>query len=103
MISSVTFSAPAGRLDLSTPASPTTSADQQAGPGSFGDVMSTVFADAARSLRGAEAAAIGGIEGTVPLQTVVESVMAAERTLQASVAIRDKIVSSYLEISRMQI
>jgi flagellar hook-basal body complex protein FliE len=29
--------------------------------------------------------------------------MAAEQTLQASIAIRDKIVSAYLEISRMAI
>jgi flagellar hook-basal body complex protein FliE len=34
---------------------------------------------------------------------VVEAVMAAEQTLQTSVAIRDKVVSAYLEISRMSI
>jgi flagellar hook-basal body complex protein FliE len=39
----------------------------------------------------------------LPLQTVVERVMAAERTLQAALAVRDKAVSSYLEVSRMQI
>jgi flagellar hook-basal body complex protein FliE len=34
---------------------------------------------------------------------VVEAVMAAEQSLQASLAVRDKVVQSYLEISRMQI
>jgi flagellar hook-basal body complex protein FliE len=33
----------------------------------------------------------------------VESVMAAEQSLQTAVAIRDKVVAAYLEISRMTI
>jgi flagellar hook-basal body complex protein FliE len=34
---------------------------------------------------------------------VVDAVMNAQQTLQAAVAIRDKIVSAYLEVSRMSI
>jgi flagellar hook-basal body complex protein FliE len=37
------------------------------------------------------------------VQQVVEAVMAAEQTLQSSIAIRDKVVAAYLEVSRMQI
>ena len=37
------------------------------------------------------------------MREVVDAVMSAEQTLQAAVAIRDKIVSAYLEISRMAI
>ena len=37
------------------------------------------------------------------MQQVVEAVMAAEQTLQSAIAIRDKVVSAYLEISRMAI
>jgi flagellar hook-basal body complex protein FliE len=64
-------------------------------------------ADFARQLsdivNSAEKAAIGGVEGTVPVYQAVEQVLQAERTLSATVAIRDKIVSAYLELSRMQI
>jgi flagellar hook-basal body complex protein FliE len=37
------------------------------------------------------------------VQQVVEAVMAAEQALQSAIAVRDKVVSAYLEISRMQI
>jgi flagellar hook-basal body complex protein FliE len=54
-------------------------------------------------VRSGEAAAVAGVQGSLPLQTVVERVMAAERTLQAALAVRDKAVGAYQEISRMQI
>jgi flagellar hook-basal body complex protein FliE len=46
---------------------------------------------------------VAGVRGEATVQQVVESVMAAEQTVQAGVAIRDKVVSAYLEISRMSI
>ena len=36
-------------------------------------------------------------------QKVVEAVMATEQTLQSAIAIRDKVVSAFLELSRMSI
>jgi flagellar hook-basal body complex protein FliE len=54
-------------------------------------------------LKEGEAAAIKGVTGELPLQQAVEKVLEAERSLQAAIAVRDKIVSAYLEISRMQI
>lgn len=51
----------------------------------------------------AEQAAIGGIQGQVPMQDVVMKVMEAERSFATAMAIRDKAVGAYLEISRMQI
>lgn len=51
----------------------------------------------------AEQAAVGGIQGQVPMQDVVMKVMEAERSFAAAMAIRDKAVAAYLEISRMQI
>lgn len=69
----------------------------------FGSVLGDLAASAVDRLKHGEAAAIAGIQGTMPVQQVVEQVMEAERTLQASLAIRDKLVSSFLEISRMQI
>lgn len=69
----------------------------------FVSVLKSFASNAVDTVRQGEAAAIAGIQGSLPLQTVVENVLAAERTLQASIAVRDKLVTSYLEISRMQI
>jgi flagellar hook-basal body complex protein FliE len=54
-------------------------------------------------LRQGEAAAISGVVGEMPVQQAVEKVLEAERALQTAIAVRDKIVGAYLEISRMQI
>ena len=40
--------------------------------------------------------------GKASVQQVVEAVMSAEQTLQGAIAIRDKVVAAYLEISRMR-
>ncbi len=69
----------------------------------FGAMLEDLAANTINAVRHGEAAAIAGVHGSLPLQTVVESVMAAERTLQTSIAVRDKFISSYLEITRMQI
>lgn len=60
-------------------------------------------ADFAAVLNEGEKAAVQGMAGDMPLQQAVEKVLDAERTLQTVVAVRDRIVSAYLEISRMQI
>jgi len=41
--------------------------------------------------------------GDVTAREVVDSVMSAERSLQTAIAIRDKIVTAYLEVTRMAI
>jgi flagellar hook-basal body complex protein FliE len=69
----------------------------------FAGLLRDMAGEALTTIREGEAAALSGISGGLPLQTVVERVMAAERTLQAALAVRDKAVSSYLEVSRMQI
>lgn len=80
-----------------------TSSATESAAGAFGSMIENLARDTADTLRRGEAAAVAGIEGSMPLQTVVERVMAAERTLQAALSIREKAVGSYLEISRMQI
>jgi flagellar hook-basal body complex protein FliE len=74
-----------------------------AGDGDFASLLRNLAGNTVSTVREGEGAALAGIQGNLPLQTVVERVMAAERTLQAALAVRDKVVSSYLEISRMQI
>ena len=54
-------------------------------------------------MKQAETAAVGGMQGQVPMQDVVMKIMEAERTFSTAMAIRDKAVGAYLEISRMQI
>jgi flagellar hook-basal body complex protein FliE len=69
----------------------------------FGAMLSQMASSAANVVRQAETTSIAGIQGTATVQQVVESVMSAEQTLQGAVAIRDKVVAAYLELSRMQI
>ena len=57
----------------------------------------------AEAMRMGEQAAIAGVTGQMPMQDVVQTVLAAERTLNVAVSSRDKVVSAYLELSRMQI
>jgi len=88
------------------------SADMQTGPAAavgstgnadFASVFASVAAEAVSSVRAGEQAAISGIQGKVPVQQVVEAVMSAEQTLQTAIAMRDKVVAAYQEISRMAI
>lgn len=69
----------------------------------FDGVLEQVAADAIGSLKAGEAASISSIQGKVSAQHVVEAVMSAERTLQMAVAVRDKVVQAYQEVSRMAI
>ena len=69
----------------------------------FAQVLGSVASETVNNLRGGEAAAISGVRGRMPVQDVVEAVMSAERSLQTALALRDKTVAAYQEISRMQI
>ena len=69
----------------------------------FSALIGRTMLEGVGQLRRAEAVSVAAIHGTASVQDAVEQVMAAERTLQASIAIRDKIVGAYLEISRMAI
>ena len=55
------------------------------------------------TLEHAEQMSVQGLQGQADTREVVDAVMSAEQALQAAVAIRDKIVSAYMEISRMAI
>ena len=69
----------------------------------FGQVLGQMALDAIGTVKASETTAVAGVRGEATVQQVVESVMAAEQAVQAGVAIRDKVVSAYLEISRMSI
>lgn len=71
--------------------------------GDFASMLSNLLTDTVEAVHGAEVAAADGLSGRVPLQEVVDRVMTAEQSLQSALAVRDKVVTAYLEISRMSI
>ena len=66
-------------------------------------MLGQMATDAAAQLRASEQISIAGVQGKASVQQVVDAVMSAEQTLQGAIAIRDKVVSAYLELSRMSI
>ena len=57
----------------------------------------------AETIQAGEQAAQGGVNGTMPMNQVVQKVMEAERSLTTLISVRDKAVSSLLELTRMQV
>ena len=74
-----------------------------AGQPDFASVMAQITSDAVGTVKNAEAVSVQGINGNASTQAVVDAVMNAERTLTTAVAIRDKVVAAYQELSRMAI
>ena len=72
-------------------------------PGSFAETMKNVGENVVGNLKAAEGQSFAAMRGEVPTREVVDAIMAAEQSLQTAVAIRDKMVTAYLEIARMQI
>jgi flagellar hook-basal body complex protein FliE len=70
---------------------------------SFGQLLDQLTTGVVDTLKSSEATSIAGVQGKASVQQVVDQVMAAERALQTSIAIRDRAVSAYQEISRMAI
>jgi flagellar hook-basal body complex protein FliE len=98
MITPVPSLGPVGRLG----AAETAPAPRPA-TGDFATVLAEFGANAVNTVKTAEVSAIAGITGNVPVQQVVESVMSAEQALQTALAVRDKLIAAYQEISRMAI
>lgn len=71
--------------------------------GSFGDLVSGLVADTSGKLHAAEQASIRQVAGKGDLIDVVTAIGAAETALDTVVAVRDRVVSAYGEIMRMQI
>ena len=69
----------------------------------FGNLAIGLVRDAIGTIKTAEATASAAVVGTASIQHAVESIMTAERQLQATLAIRDKVVAAYIELSRMAI
>jgi flagellar hook-basal body complex protein FliE len=81
------------------PAAPTTPSEGI----SFEQALGQAIGAAVDTLKTGEAVAIQGVQGAAAPMKVVEAVMDAQRSLQSMLAIRDKVVSAYQEVSRMAI
>ena len=69
----------------------------------FGQIMAKLSADTIGSVKSAESLSTDALSGTANVQHVVQSVMTAQENLQTALAIRDKAVSAFTEISHMAI
>lgn len=75
----------------------------QAGHASFADVMKDTATSMVGDLKNAEHVSFESIAGKASTRQLVDAVMTADRSLQTAVAIRDKLVSAYLDITKMPI
>ena len=88
---------------FASPASPSATSPSAGSGTTFENALSQVFASATDALKQGESAAIQGIQGTMPATKVVDAVLGAQRSLQAALAVRDKAVAAFQELSRMNI
>jgi flagellar hook-basal body complex protein FliE len=71
--------------------------------GNFSDFLSGAVKDSINTIRQGEQAATAQVSGKANLVDVVQSVNAAEITLDTVVAVRDKVVAAYQSIMNMPI
>jgi flagellar hook-basal body complex protein FliE len=69
----------------------------------FGDFLSDAVKDSINTIRQGEQAATAQVQGKANLVDVVNSVNAAEITLDTVVAVRDRVVQAYQSIMNMPI
>jgi flagellar hook-basal body complex protein FliE len=69
----------------------------------FGNMIETMVTEAASSLHAAEAASARQVAGKGDMIDVATAIGSAEMALDTVVAVRDRVVSAYSEIMRMQI
>lgn len=72
-------------------------------PASFAEALSQATTRTVNTLQSAETLSIQALTGGADTRQVVDAVMDAQQALQTTIAIRDKIVTAWLDISRMQI
>ena len=86
----------------------TASAVGDAGPSAklgqaFGEMVKQSAMGAVDTLKAGEAATLNAVTGKTDMTQVVTAVSNAEVTLQAAVAVRDRVIQAYLDVIRMPI
>lgn len=69
----------------------------------FGELVKGAAAGVVGQLKAGEASTLAAATGRPDMTQVVTAVSNAEVTLQAAVAVRDKVIQAYLDIVRMPI
>jgi len=69
----------------------------------FEQALGQAVGAAVNALQTGETLAIQGVESAAPPMKVVNAVMEAQRSLQSVIAVRDKLVSAWQDISKMAI
>jgi flagellar hook-basal body complex protein FliE len=91
------------KLDFGTASATGTTAQAAGAQASFAAALGDLTTSTVSSLQQAEQMSVKALQGETDTRAVVDAVMSAEQSLQTAIAIRDKIVSAYLEVSRMAI
>ena len=78
-------------------------AENAAAGGAFGDMVKQAATSTLGTLKAGEAATLQAVTGKPDMTQVVTAVSNAEVTLQAAVAVRDKVIQAYLDVIRMPI
>ena len=78
-------------------------APTQAGAGGFETMVQQAAQSTVGALKAGEQATLDAVSGKADLSQVVTAVSNAEVTLQAAVAVRDRVIQAYLDIIRMPI
>lgn len=79
------------------------SAASTAGADSFTSVLASLSKDTVDKLKTSESVSIAGLQGKATVQSVVQSVMDAQESLQTALAVRDKAVAAFQDVTRMAI
>lgn len=78
-------------------------AETHAAGGSFSDLLAGMVKNSVATAQAGEQQLAAGAMGQADLVNVVTAVAAAETTLEAVVAVRDKVIAAYQEIMRMPV
>ncbi len=77
--------------------------DSQASSSSFATTLAQLFAQGIATQQRAEQAGLQALRGEIDQTTLVTAITDAETTLNTVVAVRDRVLSAYQEISRLPI
>jgi flagellar hook-basal body complex protein FliE len=92
-----------GAARIARPGSGEAAGEGAAGGADFGSILAQASQSAMQSLKAGEQASLRALAGKADVGQVVQAISAAETTLQATIAVRDRVVQAYQEIIRMPI
>ena len=87
----------------SGPTASTSTAATGAAGDSFSSLLASFSNDTMSAMSTGESMSIAGIQGKATTQSVVEAVMSAQEKLQTALAVRDKAVAAFQDVTRMSI